>query len=953
MKIRLCFVLLVLLLLLVLTACTGTGTGNAQSPDAPYIGENGNWWIGSNDLGVAAQGPKGDPGEPGAAVRVDGIPYLGENGNWWIGENDLGVAAQGPKGDPGATGAKGEPGTSVGVVLVSKTATVNNVDTYTILFSDGTTASFTVTNGLNGSGSGSYITSISKVGSTGLVDTYQILLSDGRTYPFEVKNGEGGQAVSISSVEQLEHDTYQVTLSNGEKTVFTVSNTSVPTLPTVVSVKLVGTDDTDADWSYYSLSLSDGTSLIIHVYTRYITIDENAICYRNGEKWFSLNDRKPIQDGITFSISSYNGTVGLVVTGVQEQEVLDFYSLCVIYFENDFLAFFFPTIIPDYVGTLPVIGVAESAFSGSNRICSVILSKNTQYIGANAFKNCSHLTSVDFNGAKLERINNYAFAGTNLTELNLPETVTEIGSGAFQSTKLTSVTLPEKTTELGSECFDQVMLSEINLDRVTYFGSNCLTGLVRGYVYLSDQVEYVGSNAFPTSFIYLEKSEYPSNWASNIGGEKYEYTYGCRQSGDYIYSVTESEATVYYYTGSEKKISIPSKIDGYTVTAIGYGFNSLKSSTLSLLENAKLLQSATQTDAYYLDEVRIPNTVKTIGYYTFQSSGTMIIIPASVEKMWKDVGYFDYSAYGRHCSFLSFACSSSSVPLFVGYGSNSNGFYESITISFNDWKDYSSKRYCFEIDPAKVTLASDSRTYYYAVNENEYALLAVLDVPDEPNYTVKATFNGKPVTTICPFAVSGLTNTKTITIENGVRKIKGYAFDNLDLLAVLIPASVEIINANGFDNVCKDFYCGVAAKPDEWDSQWAGGNTSSYSITYSATSLPDYRENDTYKYAVMPDDTVALFQWKGSGTKISIPRTIDGYPVKAIRANCFTISSYDTVNIYIPNNVERIEPSAFYSSTSYYRYYYYEASSRPGGASTNIYSGSGYKTEYFNQTLSY
>ena len=55
----------------------------------PYIGDNGNWWVGTTDTGVKAQGEQG----------IDGlIPYIGDNGNWWVGTTDTGVKAQGDKG---------------------------------------------------------------------------------------------------------------------------------------------------------------------------------------------------------------------------------------------------------------------------------------------------------------------------------------------------------------------------------------------------------------------------------------------------------------------------------------------------------------------------------------------------------------------------------------------------------------------------------------------------------------------------------------------------------------------------------------------------------------------------------------------------------------------------------------------------------------------------------------
>ncbi len=89
-----------------------TGAQGSQGEDGltPFIGENGNWWIGDVDTGIKAQGEKGDTG----AVGVDGedglTPFIGENGNWWIGDVDTGIKAQGEKGDTGAVGVDGEDG---------------------------------------------------------------------------------------------------------------------------------------------------------------------------------------------------------------------------------------------------------------------------------------------------------------------------------------------------------------------------------------------------------------------------------------------------------------------------------------------------------------------------------------------------------------------------------------------------------------------------------------------------------------------------------------------------------------------------------------------------------------------------------------------------------------------------------------------------------------------------
>lgn len=44
---------------------------------------------------------KGDPGD---------TPYIGANGNWFIGDTDTGVKAKGDKGDTGAAGKNGSDG---------------------------------------------------------------------------------------------------------------------------------------------------------------------------------------------------------------------------------------------------------------------------------------------------------------------------------------------------------------------------------------------------------------------------------------------------------------------------------------------------------------------------------------------------------------------------------------------------------------------------------------------------------------------------------------------------------------------------------------------------------------------------------------------------------------------------------------------------------------------------
>lgn len=83
-------------------------------------------------------------------------PYIGENGNWFIYDSsqnewvDSGISSQGEKGDKGDTGSQGNQG--VGIASIDKTGTSGLIDTYTITYTDGSTDTFNVKNGADGSG---------------------------------------------------------------------------------------------------------------------------------------------------------------------------------------------------------------------------------------------------------------------------------------------------------------------------------------------------------------------------------------------------------------------------------------------------------------------------------------------------------------------------------------------------------------------------------------------------------------------------------------------------------------------------------------------------------------------------------------------------------------------------------------------------------------------------------
>lgn len=149
----------------------------------PYIGENGNWWIGEEDTGTPATGDTGDKGEDGDPGDDGLTPYIGDNGNWWIGEEDTGTPAAGEDGDKGKDGEPGKDG-------------------FNLLTGHGEPDS---EKGKNGD---SYID----------LDSWSYFVKEKNEWVEEgnIKGNQGNQGVSIVNSEIDENGELIVELSNGE-----------------------------------------------------------------------------------------------------------------------------------------------------------------------------------------------------------------------------------------------------------------------------------------------------------------------------------------------------------------------------------------------------------------------------------------------------------------------------------------------------------------------------------------------------------------------------------------------------------------------------------------------------------------------------------------------------------------------------------------------------------------
>ena len=94
--------------------------------------------------------------------------------------------------------------------------------------------------------------------------------------------------------------------------------------------------------------------------------------------------------------------------------------------------------------------IGVNAFVNCSTLSTIELPAELEQLSAGAFNNCSSLNKITIN-SKLKNIGDYAFAGTKITELYIPETVERIGYGILQASfNLKKITVPYVGGERGS-----------------------------------------------------------------------------------------------------------------------------------------------------------------------------------------------------------------------------------------------------------------------------------------------------------------------------------------------------------------------------------------------------------------------------------------------------------------------------------------------------------------------
>ena len=496
-----------------------------------------------------------------------------------------------------------------------------------------------------------------------------------------------------------------------------------------------------------------------------------------------------------------------------------------------------------------------------NNITNLIIKEGVTHIGKKAFSTFSSLISVSFeHGSQLTSIGDYAFYNCKFESIKIPASVTSIGANAFKNcTGLTSVTIPISVTSIGASAFNHCdNLEFLSLGSgVTTISDGAFSscGRLTTIVINAATPPTLGSNVFDSNVenrnIYMLNdyvTQYQNAWSSyandikafpiidiqddNCGVNVKWNLVGCEYN--YVLTISGTGAMYDYYSYDDQPwgnyrgyITTVFIKDGVTSIGDNAFENCDKLATLSLGSGVTSIGENAFHSCDDLATLSLGSGVTTIGQYAFAGCAlTSLEIPNNVET----IGYNAFASCedlvsatipnnsGIEPSIFA-GCSNLTTLTITGSGTipESNpvkgSLYEVITtLNIGDGIEGIGESAFYGCNKlATLSLGSGVTTI------GNYAFpgcaLTSLEIPNNVKTIGDNAFEGcnklvtlslgSGVTTIGDYAFHSCDDLATLSLGSGVTTIGQYAFAGCALTSLEIPNNVETIGYNAFAS-CED-----------------------------------------------------------------------------------------------------------------------------------------------------
>lgn len=406
--------------------------------------------------------------------------------------------------------------------------------------------------------------------------------------------------------------------------------------------------------------------------------------------------------------------------------------------------------------------IGAQAFDSTNLGANgeVVLSDKLEVIGERTFANCANLTELNIPNS-VTKIDNYAFENdTKITEMNLSENITFLGNGAFKNTRIQRFVVPNSINAIQNELFmDDVALKEIILPEVKKkANSNEYTGIVT-----------IGERAFANATA-LQTINFPT---------------GLDESNNVKETLTSIRDGAFMNSGLTS-IKIPSaltKLDKETFS----GCANLE--TVEFAENSKItaIDSKCFKDDVMLESISFPDTVSSMQDAILSGCTNLQSVKLPNNKDFKTLN----GSFFEGCTSLESVVIPESI----------------VALKDNIFKNCTSLK--------NVQLLGKITAIGTNVFEN-CSSLSTLELPSTLRKISANLFGGSAVT--------------SIVIPESVTAIDEGAFLNCtNLTSIIIPEKVTTIGENAFKG-CANLviYCEATSKPSRFDENWNPDNVKVY-----------------------------------------------------------------------------------------------------------------------------
>jgi hypothetical protein len=505
--------------------------------------------------------------------------------------------------------------------------------------------------------------------------------------------------------------------------------------------------------------------------------------------------------------------------------------------------------IPTNINNLPVTSIGDEAFAGTS-VTSVAMPGSVTNIGEDAFDYCFYMTSVTI-GDNVASIGDGAFYDcTSLTSVTVPKSVTSIGDQTFEGcTSVTSITVDASNpaySSLGGVLFDKAQATLLQFP-----------GGLGGSYTVPSSVTSIGDGAF-VACSSLTGVTIPDS-VTSISGYAFD---SCTSLANVTIgtNVTSIGDYAFYDCTRLASVTIPNSVTSIGDQAFALCF-SLTSVTIGI--NVASIGDYAFNSCFSLTNATIPNSVTSIGDYAFLGSGlTSVTIGINV------------ASIGDYAFNSCFSLTSVTIPNSVtNIGVDSFGSSVSLTA---------------------ITVAAQNPAYS-SVNgvlfDKSQATLLQFPGGLGGSYTIPSS-----VTSIGGYAFDTCTSLTGVTIPNSVTSIGEYAFyESASLLSVTMPDSVTNIGGYAFYD-CLDLVFAVIP-----NSVTSIGN-GAFSACQSLTNVTIGTNVNSLG--------IAMFASCTSLASVTIPNSVTSIGEFAF-GQCFSLTS-----VTIPNSVTNVGPFAFLDCTA-------------------------------------